>query len=142
MILYADTSSLVKLYISEEGSDEMAQVSFGADEVASSKVAYAELRVALARALRGGRIVEGAFQTARRKFDREWADLAVVDVSDDILQRAGDLGDRHPIRGFDAIHLASATAFRDERITSEVWFASADRRLRDAAAAEDFTVAP
>jgi len=141
VILYADTSSLVKLYLAEEGSDEMRRLSSLADEVSSSNVAYAETRVAIARALREGRIREPEFRAARRKFEVEWADLPAVILRDEILRRAGDLGDRHPIRGFDAIHLASAIALR-EQVSSDVRFASADRRLGGAATAEGFRLAP
>jgi predicted nucleic acid-binding protein len=120
VILYADTSSLVKLYLVEERSVEIRQSSLAADEVICSKITYAETRVAFARALRDQRINQTEFESARRKFDFEWADLGAVEVSDRILRRAGDLGDQYPIRGFDAIHLSSAIEIRDQRTASQL----------------------
>ena len=139
MILYVDTSSLAKLYLLEDGSAEMRASALAAEQVTSSRIAHVETRVALARALRDRRIDEQALRDARRKFEVEWASLAALEVSDAILQQAGDLGDRHPIRALDAIHLASAEQVRalNQR---EVRFSTADRRLRDAAVAEGFSV--
>ena len=48
MTLYLDTSSLVKLYVSETGSDAIRQLVAGATVVATSVVAYVETRAALA----------------------------------------------------------------------------------------------
>ena len=141
MILYADTSSLFKLYLVEAGSAEVEIAVAAATQVASSKVAYAETRVALARAFRGGRLNQVELQSARRKFESEWPGMGAVEVSDEILREAGDLGDLYPIRGFGAIHLSSAKQVRAPS-SDEVAFSTADRRLRDAAIAEGFSVEP
>lgn len=141
MILYTDTSSLAKLYLVEDDSDEVRRLVGAASQVASSSVAYAETRVALARALRDGRLDEGGFQNARHKFEGEWPGIGGVEVSDRILREAGDLGDLHPIRGFDAIHLASAKQVRS-LANDQVAFSTADRRLREAAGAEGFPLVP
>ena len=139
MILYADTSSLAKLYLLENGSAEVRNLILAAPQVTTSEVAYAETRVALARALRDSRLDQAGFQYARQKFEGEWPAFGAIKVGDGILREAGDLGDLYPIRGFDAIHLASAKQVR--AISSdEVMFSTADRRLRDAAVAEGFAV--
>ena len=49
MTLYLDTSSLVKLYVTESGSKVVRQLVGDANVVATSVVAYAETRAALAR---------------------------------------------------------------------------------------------
>jgi len=139
LILYTDTSSLIKLYLVEEGSAEMGNLVAAATQVTTSNVAYAETRVGLARAFRDGRVNEGGFQNARQKFESEWPGIGAVELSDEILHEAGDLGDVYPIRGFDAIHLASAKQVREQG-SQEVQFSTADRRLRDAAVAEGFSV--
>ena len=56
MILYLDTSALVKLYVDEEGSLEARTVVETADAVATSRVAFAEAHAAFATAARLGRI--------------------------------------------------------------------------------------
>jgi uncharacterized protein len=139
LILYLDTSSLIKLYLAEDGSAETRNLVAVATQVTTSNVAYAENRVGLARAFRDGRISGSGFQNARQKFESEWLGIAVVELNNEILREAGDLGDLHPIRGFDAIHLASANQIR-ALSSDEVQFSTADRRLRDAAVAEGFAV--
>ncbi len=123
----------------EDGSAEIRNLVVSATHVTASNVAYAETRVGLARALRDGRLNGGGLQNARQKFESEWPGMGVVELNDEILHEAGDLGDVYPIRGFDAIHLASAKQVR-EQSSREVQFSTADRRLRDAAVAEGFTV--
>jgi len=139
MILYADSSSLAKLYIEEEGSAETKEATRRAERVVSSLVAYAELRAALARARSNTRITENEFHLARARLDADWRAMLVIAVSNIIVERAGDLADRYLIRGFDAVHLASAGQMR-ELNQGEVRFSTADRRLRDAAVAEGFAV--
>jgi predicted nucleic acid-binding protein len=59
----------------------------------------------------------------------------VVELSAKVAKRAGDLAERRPLRGFDAIHLASALEV--EELTGVVPdFLCFDERLREAASAE------
>jgi len=140
LILYLDTSCLSKLYLIEDGSPEVRATILEAEQLVSSRIAYAETRVALARAWRSGRIDSAVFLAAKAEFERGWQTMVVVEVTADVVRGAGALGDNHPLRGFDAVHLASAVDFRSENQQS-VSFMTADRRLRDAASAEGFTVA-
>jgi predicted nucleic acid-binding protein len=52
LILYLDTSALVKLYARERGSADVRRQVTDAEAVATSVVAYAEARAAFARLLR------------------------------------------------------------------------------------------
>ena len=72
MTLYVDTSSLVKLYVTEAGSDVVRQLVGGANLVATSVVAYAETRAALARLRREGALTGSNFTSARREFEDQW----------------------------------------------------------------------
>jgi uncharacterized protein len=141
LILYADTSSLFKLYLVEAGSLEVRNAVSAASQVMSSVVAYAETRVALARALRDGRLDQPGFALARQKFEAEWPGMGGIEVTDEILRESADLGDVYPIRAFDCIHLASANWAR-VLSTEDVTFTTADQRLRDAAVAEGFAPTP
>lgn len=108
MILYLDTSALVKLYVEEEGSNTVRDAVGDASHVVTSRVAYPEARSALAR-----RRVEGAYSRAdlRRAvaaLDRDFSALVIVELGAAVAKQAGELAERHGLRGFDAIHLASA----------------------------------
>jgi predicted nucleic acid-binding protein len=49
MILFCDTSALVKLYIVEDGSDELKRLVQEAEAVAVCRIAWAEAHAALSR---------------------------------------------------------------------------------------------
>src|SRR2546428_12991315 len=102
-----DTSCLAKLYLLEEGSVRMREAAVAAEQVTTSKIAYAETRAALARALRDRRLSDSQFAESRGKFDSEGPDLTSSGVSDSILQWAGEVVDGHPFRGLVGLHLAS-----------------------------------
>jgi len=140
LILYLDTSTLLKLYVEEQGSWEISRSTQDAAAVATSRIAYAEARAALARARRSERLSEGEFRRAKEAFEADWSGMMVVEVSDPLVRAAADLVERHPLRGFDAIHLASALTLRqqlDEPVTFSAW----DAHLLDAARAEGLAVA-
>jgi len=101
---------------------------------------------ALARRRRKGDLSLRAYAVASRQFEAEWAAFVRVDVTDDVLAGARRLVERHPLRGFDAIYVASAITFAGD-IGVAVTFAGADRRQLEAARAEglavaDFTATP
>lgn len=141
MILYIDTSHLTKIYIEEEDSDAVRAVAMEAAALAASRLGYAEFRAMLARSRRSGRTSQAQFREVRSNFEVDWREMLVIDVTDELVRAAGDLADRYFVRGFDATHLASAVQLRlDTR--EQVLFSTADGRLRDAAAAEGFAIAP
>ena len=55
-----------------------------------------------------------------------------------LARRAGDLAEQHGLRGYDAVHLASAEAVADP----DTVFVAADARLLDAAGALGVMAAP
>jgi uncharacterized protein len=108
LILYLDTSALVKLYAEEEGTETVEQAVDEAEAVATSVVAYAEARAALARKLREDVFSPEKHQEAVEALDEDWETLDKPEVSEDLVHEAGNLAEEHALRGFDAIHLASA----------------------------------
>jgi predicted nucleic acid-binding protein len=112
VILYLETSRLVKLYFDEDGSAETRGLVAAADVTAVSIVAYAEARATFARKRIEQRIEDDAFKRAREDFERDWSRTYILEATDRIIRSAGDLAEKHGLRGFDAIHLASALALR------------------------------
>jgi uncharacterized protein with PIN domain len=70
--LYLDTSSLVKLYVEEDDSDRVARLVAEADTVASSAVAYAECRAALARRRQERALRPADLAAIVATFDADW----------------------------------------------------------------------
>jgi uncharacterized protein len=107
-----------------------------AGTVATAKIAYAEIFAGLTRKLREGNLAKAQYALACRQFDRDWHAYIRVELGDDLLLLARDLIQRHPLRGFDAVHLASALTLKTS-LGEEITFAAADGRLLKAVEAED-----
>ena len=138
MILYLDTSALVKLYLEEKDSELVALWVDRVDEVASSVVAYAEACSAFRRAYGEHRITENELMFLLETFDADWKKYTRVGVSQTVLRTAREVILKHGLRGFDGLHLASAISMMD--LGDEVVFASFDDKLNKAASLEGFMV--
>lgn len=133
MILYLDTSSLVKLYFDEPDSGDVLSAVRGARVVATSVVAYAETRATIARRRRERALGAAAYAAAIRQFDADWTALLTIEVTDELARSAGRLADQLGLRGFDAIHLASFEHLLGRIDDDDAQFSSADDRLVRAA---------
>ena len=134
MTLYLDTSSLVKLYVEERGSDEVRRDLGEADTGATSAVSYAEARAAFARHRRDGNFTPAMFLAVKRDFDADWSRLAIIVPTVALCRSAGELAERYRLRGCDSIQLATFLGIAREDARSETRFSSFDRDLNRAAA--------
>ena len=132
---YLDTSALLKRFVAETGSVMVQAIVSRHGPVATAKIAYAEAHAAFARRRRAGHLSERQYAATCRRFEHDWDAWIRLDLDDDVLVLARDLVRRHPLRGFDAIHLASAIALRIA-LGEDLAFAAADARLLAAARAE------
>ena len=140
MILYLDTSSFIKLYVEEEGSEQVRRMAASAELASSSVVAYVEMRAALARIYQSTRLDAASYQKALRTFEADWPSLATVALTEPVLRLSGELAERHLLKALDAIHLASAVTLQQDS-GDPVGFSGWDARLKAAAASEGLTVA-
>jgi len=138
LILYLDTSALVKLYAIEAGSQQVRSAVSDAERLITSIVAYPETRSALARKRRRHEITAPMLEACRREFDDDWDRIRQLPVDDPTVRRAGDLAEEHGLKGFDALHLASAELMRIS-IASDVTFACFDLGLVRAARRHGFS---
>ncbi len=135
MILYLDTSALVKLYVTEEGSAGVRLRLRRAERVATSWLAYPEARAALARRAREKGLTAAGRDLAARALDRDLGAFLLLGLGPAIARDAGKLAERYGLRGADSVHLASALELRE--LTGEpVTFVSFDARQQAAALAE------
>lgn len=137
-VCYFDSSALVKMLLDESESDLARSLWGGADLVLTSVVAYAEVRAALAMASRLERLTESDHIRAKAYWERMWESISTVEATRDVVERAGSLAERHQLRGFDAVHLASASVVASTLLIVATW----DEQLSDAAAAMGYSVAP
>ena len=132
MILFCDTSALVKLYIVEVGSDELKLQVQQAEAVAVCRITWAEAYAALSR--RAREVPEDAFiiEQAKSALAADWPHYVVLEVDQPLVERAGDYADTFALRGYDSVQLAAA--FETGRISqSPIFFACFDSRLNKAA---------
>jgi predicted nucleic acid-binding protein len=134
VILYLDTSALVKLYVEEAESTAIAAAVDRAVAVATARITYAEARAAFARHARGGGLTAAELRRVVRQLDEEWGQYSIVEITDAVVRRAGALAERHKLRGYDAVQLAAAL---DVRLAGgDIEFSSFDVRLSRAAQRE------
>ena len=138
MILYVDTSALVKVYVTEPGSSEVRGRIDQAEAVATVLVTYAEARAAFARHQREGGLTRADLRRAVRQLDRDWTTYNVVGLSDPLVRSAGELAERHALRGYDAVQLAAVLELRAAGASVE--FCAFDTRLNRAARRERLVI--
>ena len=133
MTLYLDTSSLVKLYVAEPGSDAVRKLVNAASVVATSTIAYTETRAALTRRRRERALRPKAFASAKKTFEAEWPKYFTVDVTSALCRQAGEFAERYRLRAYDSVHLAAFAEVAREAGVRETRFSSFDDALNRAA---------
>jgi predicted nucleic acid-binding protein len=132
VILYCDSSALVKLYVVEPGSEEVRAAVEAAEAVATCRITWAEIHAALSRRAREAPQDAAAIETAKQAFAAEWLHYVVIEVSQSIVERAGEFADTFALRGYDAVQLAAAQLLA-EASGEACAFACFDLRLAKAA---------
>lgn len=122
----------------EDGSDLAAELWNTAHPAASSILSYPEGRAALAAARRAGRLTSPRHTQAVADFEDVQRELLLVDVDRDLARHAGQLAGDLALRGYDAVHLATALALADGDVTLVTW----DGDLSEAALKVGLAVAP
>ncbi len=138
-MVHLDTSLLVKLYVPEPESADVARW-IGEDSlVVVSEIARVEFASAVARLVREGTFSRARGRTLLGRLQADWERYARVGVDGRVLDEAIALLARHPLRTLDAVQLAGALVI-DRRAPSRLQFGTADRRLVAAAAREGLPV--
>jgi predicted nucleic acid-binding protein len=139
MILYLDTSSLVKLYIDEADADLVRGLVVEAEFVAICRIAYPEAYSAFTRRFRAGEMSAEDYGRVLAALMQDWPHFVVLDFDE---LAAALFVRRHALRGFDAVHLSSAFLLTQDVGRPEVLFSCFDTRLSTAAGLEGFRVMP
>jgi predicted nucleic acid-binding protein len=141
VILYLDTSAVVKLYANEAGSVATARLVAAATQVASSVVTYAETRAALARKFRMRQVSQRDFIARKDEFEVHWTGFFKLPVDTQMVRVAAEFAERFALKAYDSIHLASADRLLRET-RSPIGFACFDSALNAAASELGLKVAP
>jgi len=141
MILYLDTSALVKRYFHEPFSDDVIFRWKSATQIVTSFVAYAETMASLYRKKREARLGDTLIRKTIDAFHRDWESFIRVEINDALNGYIDHVVERYPLRGFDAIHLASAIVIH-ERFPEDFIFSCFDDNLGRAAQSEGLETFP
>lgn len=143
-VYYVDTSALMKRYLREAGSQWMDQLLARAATEAffSTSLVSVELIAAVSRAHREKRISQKRRDALAVQIAQEWRLFLMPSaVTNQVITIANQLALVHPLRAYDAIHLASALLVRGDSLAQGFEapiFLSADTALLIAAKREGF----
>lgn len=137
MIAYFDTSAVVPLIIHEQSTARCTRLWDDASRIVSIRLLYPEARAALAKAQRMARITQTQLIAAVRELDSIVAEIDHVELTAELASTAGRLAQDRGLRGYDAVHLASALAVADEDLV----LVTGDATLAAAGSAEGLAVA-
>ncbi len=128
MILYVDTSSLVKRYVLEAGSDLVNQIISNAEITGMSVIGQVETAAAFSKTIRVGVLKEEKALAAWRLFQVDWREMMQIQVTKTVIVRAHKLAWEYGLHGYDAVHLASAIIWQ-EVVAQPVTMAVFDKKL-------------
>ncbi len=141
MILYLDTSALVKRYIIETETPAVTMLVAQAERIGTSLITRAEVAAALAKAVRTGILHSGDASQALTAFRGQWRDYERLQVTETLIARADALAWEHGLRGYDAVHLAAVLRWQ-EALGEPITLATFDRQLWQAGEVAGLVVWP
>ena len=127
MRVFFDTSSFVKRFVDEVGSDEVDQVTENASEIGLSIICFTEVISALNRKLRKEVISNETYQELKGNILEDIQDADIINLTPSVLERTTELLESNVLRSLDAIHIACALEWEADL------FVSSDERQVDAA---------
>ena len=139
--VYLDTSALVKLYLEEEGTARVMELTEDPDIVRMIILAITliESRSAVRRRQREGNISSVDADRILKQMEEEAsASYHIQSLTDAVMEEAARLIDRHPLRAYDALQLAGCLIAR-QNVPGTLTFVCADTRLCEAARSEGLT---
>lgn len=131
-MLYCDTSALLKLYIEEAHSNTLKTQVANTEAVAVCRIAWAEAHAAFSHHAREVPEDRAVIETAKTALAADWSHYVVMEISQSIVERAGEYADTFALRGYDSVQLAAA--FETAKLAEvNIEFACFDIRLNKAA---------
>lgn len=145
-LLFLDSSAITKRYVQEIGTAWVIELfrpkSF--NRVYVAEIALVEVVSALTRRHRGKTLSSSSYSKVQNRFRRNFEEkFFKIETNLTIIEQAADLAERHALRGYDAVQLASAVYLHNRRQQAglpAITFISADNALNTAAQSEGLNV--
>jgi predicted nucleic acid-binding protein len=90
VILYCDGSAPVKLHVAEPGTEDVRAAVEAGEAVTTCRITWAEIHATLSRRAREAPEDASAIETAKQVFAADWPHCVVIEVSQAVVERAGD----------------------------------------------------
>ena len=132
MILYLDTSALVKIYVDEAFRPNVLEAMTSASIVATHVLSFVEAHAAFARLQREGKLSAEQLDALKLNFTQDWKNYLQVEAAPFILHQAANFVEVFALRAYDSVHL-SAAHYLFKQGKQAVIFACFDRKLNQAA---------
>ena len=132
MILYLDSSAIVKQYVAESGSVEVEAAIEGAQAAGTSVLSRAEVTAALKKGRRTNAFNDNSARVALRRFNADWPRYIRIRITEKLVKHAATIAWDHDLRGYDSVQLASAAAWQ-QALGRAVTLATFDSALWKAA---------
>ena len=100
--------------------------------IVTSSAAYAETMATIYRKKHETGSADTVIEEIIHTFQTDWYGFIRIDVTDQLNAHINDVLRHHQLRGFDAVHLASALVIH-EQLSGNLFFACFDQRLNLAA---------
>ena len=141
---YCDSSALVKLYVDEDGSDQMRRLRSDRSTVLyTARISAVEIAAAAFRRCRNGSLTRAQAVSVVLDSRSDITErMNAIEVNASLVEMAIALTSGQALRGYDAVQLAAALQVQHLRRSlghSELTFVSGDARLNAAAVAEGLT---
>ncbi|MGC9334929.1 MAG: type II toxin-antitoxin system VapC family toxin [Anaerolineae bacterium] len=146
VVYYLDTSALVKRYAREEGTAWILSLTdvTAEHDLYTVRMTGPEMIAALFRKARTGEISPDDASRSAESFRADWRrQYQIGEVTALVADKAMELAEKHGLRGYDAVHLASAVVLqqmREARELPSLTFVSAGAQQRETAAVEGLPV--
>jgi len=112
MLYYFDSSAAVKRYAPERGGEWVKFIAEPTEGniVYLGQVGIVEIAAALSRKVRTNELTQEDYEAVLWLFlaDIQDEEYIIAPLSDQVVKLAVDLTRRHPLRGYDAVHLGTA----------------------------------
>ena len=141
MILFCDTSALMKAYAQEEHSDRVRQMLEQSSTTLVSLITWAEMCAAFGLKQRTQQITHEQTTAGLARLRQEWNSFGQIAVDSTLMIHAGDLALRFGLRAYDSVQLASAQRAH-QQLSSKLTFCCFDKQLNTAAQALGMALLP
>ena len=127
MRVFFDTSSFVKRFVEEVGSNQADDITQKSSAIGLSIICFPEIISALNRKLRSEYITEETYLDLKNAIIEDIEDADIINLTPSVLKKTTELLEENVLRSLDAIHIACALEWQ-----SELFVSSDKRQIRAA----------